>query len=296
MGDPLNWDEFRIVRAIAEAQSLTRAAERLGLNHSTLFRRLAAMEARLGHKLFERERFGYRPTAAGEDMAALANLMGDTIAEFERRITRSEVQVSGRVRLTTVASIGLLVLPPVLAALARAHPALHLEILLSDAVLDMSHGAADIALRCLKRPPPSSPSSRCVAPLRWRIYAAPEWVGPDGAARPDARWVVPCEQLGPVEGRRWIDRHVEPWRQAASASSDILMAELAAQGVGLALLPTYIGAHKPPLRSVGDIGGELDGALWLVAAEHALRTPRVRTVFEWLGDELERRREMFEGE
>jgi DNA-binding transcriptional LysR family regulator len=296
MGDPLNWDEFRIVRAIAEAQSLTRAAERLGLNHSTLFRRLAAMEARLGHKLFARDRSGYRPTAAGEDMAALANLMGDTIAEFERRVTRSEVPLSGRVRLTTVASIGLLVLPPVLAALARAHPALHLEIMPSDAVLDMTHGVADIALRCLKGPPPSSLSSRCVAPLRWRIYAAPEWLGPDDVPRPDARWVVPCEQLGPLDARRWIDRHVEPSRHAATASSDLLMAELAAQGVGLALLPTYIGAHKPPLRSVGDVGGELEGALWLVAADHALRTPRVRAVFDWLGDELERRRATFEGE
>jgi DNA-binding transcriptional LysR family regulator len=296
MAAPLNWDEFRIVRAIAEAQSLTRAAERLGLNHSTLFRRLAAMETQLGHKLFERERTGYRPTAAGEDMVALANLMGDTIAEFERRVTRSEVQVSGRVRLTTVASVGALVLPTITAALARAHPALHLEIILSDAVLDVKHGGADIALRCLKRPPPSSLSSRCVAPLRWRIYAAPEWIAPNGGPRPDAPWVVPCDQLGPPEGRRWIDRHVEPWRQAATASSDLLIADLAAHGVGVAMLPTYIGANRPPLRSVGDVGGALDGALWVLADEHALRTPRVREVFDFLGHELERRRALFEGD
>ena len=70
MSDSLNWDEFRIVRAIAESHSLYGAAERLGLNHSTMFRRLTALETRLGFKLFERERSGYRPTAGGEDMVA----------------------------------------------------------------------------------------------------------------------------------------------------------------------------------------------------------------------------------
>ena len=77
-------------------------------------------------------------------------------------------------------------------------------------------------------------------------------------------------------------------RRRRAATS--LIADLAAHGVGVALLPTYIGANRPPLRVVGDIGGALDGALWLVADEHALRTPRVREVFDWLGDELERRR------
>ena len=65
MSDALNWDEFRIVKAIAETQSLAGAAERLGLNHSTMFRRLTALEARLGVRLFERERSGYRPTRGG---------------------------------------------------------------------------------------------------------------------------------------------------------------------------------------------------------------------------------------
>ena len=90
-----NWDEFRIVKAIAETQSLAGAAERLGLNHSTMFRRLTALEARLGLRLFDRERSGYRRTAAGEDMVALATLMGGLIAEFERRCGRRRSQVDG---------------------------------------------------------------------------------------------------------------------------------------------------------------------------------------------------------
>src|ERR1700760_485365 len=130
MSDPLNWDGFGIVKAIAESQSLAGAGERLGLNHSTMFRRLTAMEARLGVRLFERERSGYRPTAAGEDMVALAMLMSQTIEEFQRRVSGEGIKLSGMVRLTTVNSIGCLILPSIVAALHAEHPSLHLDLML----------------------------------------------------------------------------------------------------------------------------------------------------------------------
>ncbi len=296
MNAPSDWDEFRIVRAIAEARSLSGAAEKLGVNQSTLFRRLAAIEARLGLRLFERERSGYRPTAAGEDMVALAILMGDTIGEFERRVGQKEVQVSGRVRVTAILSLGALVLPPIAAALARTHPSLHLEILLTDALLDMSRGEADIAIRCLHRPPPQGLASRRVAPLSWKIYAASILTTPAGEALPNARWIVPSETFASPPVQRWLDRHVEPWRRSATANSDCLMAELAARGVGLALLPSFVGVSIPQLRIVGETHNELDSDLWLLATEQALRTPRVRAVYDFLAEELERRRAWFAGE
>jgi DNA-binding transcriptional LysR family regulator len=296
MTEPLNWDEFRIVRAIAEAQSLSGAAERLGLNHSTLFRRLAAMEARLGLRLFDRERSGYRPTAAGEDMVALATLMGDTIDEFERRVSRNDVKLSGRVRVTALTSLGALVLPAISAALAAAHPGLHVELILTDSFLDLERGEADVALRCLREPPPEGLTGRRVAPLPWAIYAVPALTTADGAPAANAPWVAPSENFGPPQARRWLDRHVESWRRCATASNDMLMADLAACGLGVALLPCYVGVAKPALRRAGKSEPELDADLWLLAHERALRMPRVRAVYDFLADELERRRPWFEGE
>ena len=75
MNSGLSWDEFRLVKSVAEARSLVGAAEALGLNHSTIFRRLGAVEDALGARLFERSRSGYQPTAAGEEMVALATGM-----------------------------------------------------------------------------------------------------------------------------------------------------------------------------------------------------------------------------
>ena len=178
MPEGLNWDEFRIVKAIAETHTLAAAGERLGLNHSTMFRRLTALEGRLGVRLFERERSGYRPTAAGEDMIALALLMGQTIEEFQRRVTGDGVKLSGLVRLTTVNSIGCLILPPIVAALLSEHPGLHLELVLGETTLDLERGEADLALRSLKGPLPGGLTGRRISALPWAIYAASSLIAP----------------------------------------------------------------------------------------------------------------------
>ncbi len=295
MPDALNWDEFRIIKAIAETQSLGGAAERLGLNHSTMFRRLTAIEARLGVRLFERERSGYRPTAAGEDMISLATLMGDTIAEFERRVAGNDVRLSGHVRLTTLNSIGTLVLPAILADLLSTYPGLSVDLVLMDAAPDAFLGEADVALRRLSGPPSESLHARRIARLPWAVYAAPALTNEAGERKPEAPWVVPGEGFGSAPARRWLERHVEPWRRAATSSDIMVMADLAARGVGAALLPCYVGCAKPELRRVGAVVSELDEVLWLVAKPQALRIPHVRAMFEFVGDELERRRPWLEG-
>jgi DNA-binding transcriptional LysR family regulator len=82
----LAWDDFRLVKTIAEAKGLAGAAERLGINHSTVFRRLGALEEALKVKLFERHRAGYALSPAGEEMAALAERMEEDVATFARKL------------------------------------------------------------------------------------------------------------------------------------------------------------------------------------------------------------------
>jgi DNA-binding transcriptional LysR family regulator len=297
MVDSLNWDEFRIVKAIAETHTLAGAGERLGLNHSTMFRRLTALEGRLGVRLFERERSGYRPTAAGEDMISLAILMGQTIEEFQRRVTEDGVKLSGLVRLTTVNSIGVLILPPIVAALLAAQPGLHFELALAETPLDLEHGEADLALRSFQGPLPAGLTGRRIAALPWAIYAASTLIDSDEDFRVlSAPWIAPSESCGPPQVRRWLERNVDTLRRVATASSDIAMCELAARGVGVALLPCYLGAAKPELLRVGKADADLDRELWLVAHPQSLRIPRVRALYDFIGDELERNRHWFECE
>ncbi len=100
MNSGLSWDEFRLVKSIAEARSLVGAAEILGVNHSTVFRRLAAVESAVGARLFERSRTGYEPTGAGEEMIALATTMAESVQEFERRVAGRDVKLTGELTVT----------------------------------------------------------------------------------------------------------------------------------------------------------------------------------------------------
>jgi DNA-binding transcriptional LysR family regulator len=248
-------------------------------------------------RLFERERSGYRPTAAGEDMVALATLMGQTIDEFQRRVSGEGIKLSGMVRMTTVNSIGCLVLPPIVAALHAEHPGLHLDLFLSDAMLDLTRGEADIALRCHKGPPCDGLKGRRIADMPWGIYAAKSLIDETADFQiATAPWIAPSESCVPPMARRWVDRHVEMWRRAATASNDIAMCELAARGVGLALLPCFVAASKPELKYLGKADPDLDRDLWLVGHPQTLRLPRVRALYEFMGDELERNRHRFETE
>src|SRR5262249_2670199 len=96
----LAWDDFRLVNAIADARSLPAAARLLGINHSTVFRRLAQIEATLGLTLFERGRAGYALTPAGEEMVALAQQIDENIHSFTRKIAGQEIAPSGELRVT----------------------------------------------------------------------------------------------------------------------------------------------------------------------------------------------------
>ena len=124
----LSWDDFRYVKAIADTRSLAGAAESLGVNHSTVFRRLGQIEQQLGSRLFERGRSGYALTACGEQMVELAERMGEEIVSFERKATGQDLKPSGELRITTSDLVLLHLLNDILIGFRRAYPEIMLDI------------------------------------------------------------------------------------------------------------------------------------------------------------------------
>src|SRR5688500_700479 len=95
------WDALRSFLAVARHRSLQGAARAIGVNHSTMFRRLNTLEARLGVRLFDRSPRGYALTAAGEHMLASAERVEDEILGLERRLLGGDVRLAGSLRVTT---------------------------------------------------------------------------------------------------------------------------------------------------------------------------------------------------
>ncbi len=169
MTGELSWDEFRLVKAIADSRSLYGAAELLGLNHSTVFRRLTALEKSFGARLFERSRRGCLATPAGNEMAALAATMASSIVDFERRVAGRDAKPMGDLRVTTAEAIGHHFVAAIMAQFQTLNRGGVIELILSNGALNLSRRDADAAIR-LTNDPSETLVGRRICSVRWGIY------------------------------------------------------------------------------------------------------------------------------
>jgi DNA-binding transcriptional LysR family regulator len=295
MNAVLSWDEFRLVKAIADGRSLVGAAESLGLNHSTVFRRLAALESTIGTRLFERSRAGYQPTAAGEEMVNLATTMADSIVEFERRVAGRDVKPTGDLRITTVDSMAVYFVPAIFAHFRALNPGVFLELILAPQNLNLSRRDADVAIRATNEPQETLVGRR-ICTLRWAVYCAHDMAAALGPEVIDAApWIGFGDSFGPARGRRWIETNIGPSRQAFKVNSVLTMAELATQGAAAAILPCFVGDQRPELRRIGEPRPELDIGLWILTHADLRHSARVRAFMDFAGAELAKMRRLIEG-
>jgi DNA-binding transcriptional LysR family regulator len=292
MNSDLSWDQFRLVKSIAEARSLVGAAERLGVNQSTVFRRLAAVEAAVGARLFDRSRAGYEPTAAGEDMIALAASMAASIVEFERRVAGRDVKLTGELSVTVPMGVGLHFMPAIVAQFQAANPGVIVELILANEALDLSRRGADVAVR-LTNDPPETLVGRRICTARSCVYGRR---GMAAEAIDSVAFIGFAESLGPASSRRWIEAQIDPGRIVARANSAHCMLELALQGLGAALLPCYLGDRSLDLVRIGYPAPELDAGLWTLTHADLRRAARVRAFMDFAAAELMKQRRAFEGE
>ena len=295
MNSPLDWDEFRLVKAIADARSLVGAAQALDLNHSTIFRRLAAIETAIGARLFERSRSGYQPTAAGEEMIALATKMADSIIEFERRVAGRDVKPTGELRVTMVDSMAISLLPPILARFRIVNPGVQLDLIVGAQTLNLSRRDADVAIRTTNEPPEALVGRRICA-VRWAVYCSADIAAEFGPRVVSAApWIGFGDNFAPPLGKRWMDENVDPRRQVCRVNSVLGMTAAAAAGVGAAILPCFLGDPRPELGRVGAPLSELDVDLWILTHADLRHSARVRAFMELAGAELVKMRKIIEG-
>lgn len=283
----LPWDDLRTVLAIADAGSLAGAARALRVSHATAFRRLGAIEARLGTRLFERNRGGYTPTAAGEDVAAAARRIEAEVAGVERRVVGRDLQPSGTLRVTTTDTLLLGLLSPILAAFRQDHPEITLEIAVSNAQLNLSRRDADVAVR-----PTQAPAENLVGRRAGTIAQAV--YGPKGhaSAQPDpdsARWIGPDETLWYRQLEDWMGRHGHDERCQYRVDSLAGIHAAVRAGAGLAVLPCYLGDADPGLERIGGPLEELAIDLWLLTHPDLRSVARIRAFTSFVGDALRER-------
>ncbi len=299
MNTRLAWDDFRLIKAIADHDGLTGAAAALGVNHSTVFRRLGQIEEQLGLPLFERRKTGYVATVAGEEMATLAARMDDDVTAFGRRLAGRDVAPSGEVRVTTTDTLYLNMLLPIFAAFRAAHPAIRLDIVIGNQALNLSRRDADVAIRASDSPGETL-VGRKLAMLTWAVYGrAEEALTPQEKADPGAlfqrNWVTLGDQLGYVKAARYVRNHVAPEKIALRSSAVLGMAEAVEQGIGIGPLPCFIADQRPGLIRLMPQNPDFSTGLWILTHPDIRHAPRVRAFMDFCGGELAKRKALIEG-
>lgn len=292
------WDDFRLVQAIAQSSSLAGAAEQLGVNHSTVFRRLGALEEQLGARLFERARSGYVPTATGEEMVRLAERMADEVLSVERRITGQDLRPSGELRVTTNDTLLVHMLTPVFASFLKAYPEIRLDVVISNQSLSLSKRDADIAIRASDRPGDTLVGRR-MASIAWAVYARADRAPATPLGTSDFRrhdWIGFSDNLGGIKPAKWLRERVDEERIIYRVNTVLGLAEAAAEGIGLAMLPCFIAAVTPGLVQVMAPQADVESGLWLLTHPDIKATARVRTFMEHAGREIGKLRGRIEGQ
>ena len=296
MNSDLNWDEFRLVKSVGDAHSLVGAAETLGLNHSTVFRRLGAVEKTIGARLFERSRSGYQPTAAGEEMIELATRMSESITDFERRVAGRDVKPSGDLRVTMVDTIAITLMPPIFVQFRQMYPDVRLDIIMATLQLNLSRREADVAIRATNEPPDTLIGRR-IAAIRWAIYSSPELKARYGASLiENAPWVGFADGFGPASVKRWLEKNIGDKRQICRANSLMGMAQFIALGGGAGILPCFVAESHGQIQRCGPALPDLDINLWILTHADLRHSAKVRAFMDFAGNELARMRRVIEGE
>jgi DNA-binding transcriptional LysR family regulator len=283
--------ELRTLLAIAREGTLAGAARRLRVNHSTVFRRLGAIEARLGTRLFERQGGSYVTTAAGEDLLRTAERVEAEVEALERRLSGQDLRLTGSLRLTAPDDIAELLLMPLLQDFARRYPEITVELAVDNRMLNLTRREADIAVRPTRRPPETL-AGRRVAGLASAVYGAAD---ADGGTAGEQRWVAWEEGGGPPLVARWLAEHVDRHAVAYRSNSMLNQASAARAGLGLAVLPCFLADGDPRLQRVGEPLSELETELWLLTHPDLQRTARIRALLDLLFEGLRRQRALLEG-
>ncbi|MGO4335375.1 LysR family transcriptional regulator [Labrys sp. KB_33_2] len=297
-----DWNELRLVLAIQRAGSLTAAAKALAIDHSTAFRRLNALEARLDLRLFERLPGGvYQTTAAGERMAVAAERMEDEALALDRDITGRDHRLSGRLRVTSSETLAYSRLTQHLAAFRRIHPGIVVELAIDNRVLSLSRREADIAFRPV-RPREGDLWGRKLAGMAWTFYGSPTLVEANGGPAASAKDLASQTFVGWQEGTAgiraadWLVQHLPADATAYRSNSLVNQAVAAKAGLGFALLPCYLGDSDSGLaRALAEPMPELMGELWIVTHGDLKNTARIRAFFDLVGTGLAAEKRLFEG-
>ncbi|HEU4780926.1 MAG TPA: LysR family transcriptional regulator [Steroidobacteraceae bacterium] len=291
--------DLPLILALARERTLAGAAEQLGVDLSTVFRRLNSLEKRLRVRLFDRSARGYQLTAAGERATGAAERVETELLALDREISGRDQQLSGVLRITASETLAYAVLPTLFAQFHELHPRIQLVLAIDNRVLDLGRREADVALR-VRRPTDPALFGRRLTGIAWAFYGPAEGVPnlrrESGSYNFARHSVIGWDEPSRIVVGDWIAAHV-PSDRIGYRSNSLVNQLLAVRAkLGIALLPCYLADCDSGVRRVSGVLPDLASELWIVTHQDLKNTARIRTFLAVIGDAIAASRRDFEGQ
>jgi DNA-binding transcriptional LysR family regulator len=292
-GQLVNWEDLKAFLAIARDGNLSAAGRTMKVSQTTMGRRLALMERRLGAKLLQRTPSGFVLTPSGEHILANVERMEAEALAAERAVSGRDVRLEGLVRITTVESFGARILAPALVPLHLKHPKIVLEVITGSGSLSLARREADIAVRLAPFTEQEAVAQR-IGEMAYGLYASPAYLAqygePDWSRDAEGHHVIALrDDLAALPEAQWLREAAAMASECIRSSSRGIQLSTCAAGLGLACLPRFFADPEPGLVRLKPPTSPPTRGIWLGVHRDLRHTPRVRAVVNLLAEEIRAR-------
>jgi DNA-binding transcriptional LysR family regulator len=290
----VDWDDLRYFLAIYRTGTLARAGSELGINATTVGRRLSALEDRVRARLFDRTPEGYAPTAAGRDLLPRAERMEAEALALEREVLGADQRLEGSVHVTATEMIATRFIMPHLPRFGALHPEIAIVLECSSRNVSLARREADVALR-LARPREDNVVTLRLADIPLALYASPEYIAARGTPDDPERSLRGHDVLmyAPTRAFRlenaWFEARRDGARIALRSDSVSSIFAAALAGGGIALLPRAAADPESELVRIETRSAPEPRVIWQTVHQDLQKSARVRAVTAFLTDILARR-------
>lgn len=301
--DGMNWDDLRFLLAIGREGTLTGAARELGVNHSTVSRRLQAVEENLGTRLFDRLPQGYEPTPAGRGVLDIAEEVETRVHRIDRELVGADARLSGTLRVTTLDVINERYMGDI-AEFAKRYPGVDLELCLDDMPRSLARREADVALR-MSNAPAEHLVGRRLAHAEFGLYGSRALVeahaGQDGFDGDDfgqlqaLPWLAWAERMGARLTEAWMDTHVPDANVALRVDSSNAMISAIRHGLGVQFIACFLGDAEPDLVRLRPPEPGFGMDLWVLTHADLRGTARVKAFMDHISQAVRRDADLLAG-
>lgn len=280
-----DWDNLRIFLAVASAGSVTAAASKLGVNQSTVSRRINGFEDELKVRLFERLSTGFVLTPEGEELQNRARRIEEETFAIDRHIMGKNIELAGPVRVTTSTVMLHYLLMPIFKKFNHLHPNIHLHLDLSNNIYNITAREADVAIRITRDAIPENLIGRELGMVGFAIYGKKSYV----EAWKKSRTKKPLRWIGEDNNQvrpSWLNDNVDPLQLVMRTNDVLATVDALNQGMGIGRLLTFVGESEKKLTRLNVMKNLEDYPVWLLTHVDMRRVSRVSVFTSFVVDEL----------